>query len=189
MSDPVSALSGVKFNGIAEVREAGLRGMITVRGDLASTDLKNAVTGTTGCDMPGKRGMSRVEHQGVAWMSPDELMVFVPYEKAETVTETIAEMLKGDHALVVNVSDARALFEVEGPRAREVLGKLCPVDLSPQAFTEGMIRRTRLAQVPAAFWMVSDDCFRIVCFRSVAQYVFDALSVAAQEGSEVNLYA
>jgi sarcosine oxidase subunit gamma len=48
-----------------------------------------------------------------------------------------------------------------------------------------MFRRSRLAQVPAAFWMPDAETFQIVCFRSVARYMFDLLSIAAQPGSEV----
>jgi len=77
---------------------------------------------------------------------------------------------------------------VRGPHAREVMAKLAPVDLAPAAFTPGMFRRTRMAQVPAAFWMPEEDVFRVVCFRSVAQYVFDLLSIAAQPGSEVGAF-
>ena len=76
-----------------------------------------------------------------------------------------------------------------GAFAREVLGKLMPVDFSADAFGPGQIRRSRMAQVPAAVWMTGEDAFRVVCFRSVAQYVFDLLKTAASEGGEVGLYA
>jgi len=88
----------------------------------------------------------------------------------------------------VDVSDARAVFDLSGPRARDVLAKLCPVDLSQDTFTVGMFRRTRMAQVPAAFWLRGPETFRIVCFRSQAQYVFDLLKVAAQPGSAVEFF-
>ena len=86
------------------------------------------------------------------------------------------------------MSDARASFRVSGPHAREVLGKLCPVDLAPAQFTPGMFRRTRMAQVPAALWLAEEDALQVICFRSQARYVFDLLCVAAQEGSEVGVY-
>ena len=92
------------------------------------------------------------------------------------------------HSLCVDVSDARALFDLSGPHAREVLAKLVPVDLAPDHFTQGMFRRTRMAQVPAAFWLHDTDSFRIICFRSQAQYVFDLLTVAAQKGSAVDVF-
>ncbi|MEM7441658.1 MAG: sarcosine oxidase subunit gamma family protein, partial [Pseudomonadota bacterium] len=94
----------------------------------------------------------------------------------------------GQHALAVNVSDARAIFQVSGPIAREVLAKLAPVDFSREAFRPGQFRRSRLAQVPAAIWADDEDIFRIICFRSVAEYVFNLLKVAAQPGSEVAVY-
>jgi sarcosine oxidase subunit gamma len=93
------------------------------------------------------------------------------------------------HALAVNVSDARAMFRVSGgAAAREVLAKLCPVDMSPGVFKSGMFRRTRMAQVATAFWMDDNEDIYIICFRSVAQYVFDLLKTAAQPGSKVDVF-
>jgi sarcosine oxidase subunit gamma len=47
------------------------------------------------------------------------------------------------------------------------------------AFPAGEIRRTRLAQIAAAFWMPQEGTVELVCFRSVAQYAFDLLTQAA----------
>lgn len=189
MSEPVTALHHASDTaGIAEIREVGPIGMITLRGDLEATALRKALRDVAPAQVPEARGCRIDGDRGLAWMSPDELLIFCPY--AET-TETLGKLGKftaKHHGLAVNVSDARAVFELRGPHAREVLAKLAPVDLSPDAFTEGMFRRTRLAQVPAAFWLEQPDCFRIVCFRSVAQYVFDLLKTAAQPGSEVGYF-
>lgn len=188
MSDPVSALNHAAFTGIAEIREIGLQGMITLRGDLALDAVKTAVTEATGADMPAPGHATLAGDHGLCWMSPDEMLVLCPHDSVGDAVAKMQKALTGGHALVVNVSDARASFRVSGAHAREVLAKLAPVDLSPSAFTPGMFRRTKLAQVPAAFWMEDDRTFRIVCFRSVAQYVFDLLKVAAQEGSEVGVF-
>ena len=80
------------------------------------------------------------------------------------------------------------MLRVSGPNAREVLAKLSPVDLSPGAFGVGDLRRSRIAQVAAAYWMDAEDSFRIVCFRSVAEYVYGVLKTAAAEGSEVGYF-
>jgi len=40
-----------------------------------------------------------------------------------------------------------------------VMAKLAPVDLVPGQFEPGMIRRTRISQVPAAFWMKDEQTF------------------------------
>ena len=47
------------------------------------------------------------------------------------------------------------------------------------------LRRSRIAQIPAAFWLDSESSATLVCFRSVAQYAFDLLADAVKTGSEV----
>ena len=189
MSDPVTALQGAAFDGgIATVTEVPLQGMITLRADLSDPDVLHAL----GTVMPGaapKAGQVQIDgDEGLAWMSPDEALLLCAYAQVPDRRATLQSALGQTHALVVNVSDARASFRVSGPHAREVLAKLCPVDLSPGAFTQGMFRRTRLAQVPAALWLCEADAFQVICFRSQAQYVFDLLNVAGQAGSGVGLY-
>jgi sarcosine oxidase subunit gamma len=39
--------------------------------------------------------------------------------------------------------------------------------------------------VPGAIWFETGTEARVVCFRSVAQYVFDLLAVSAREGGNV----
>jgi len=55
MSNPVSALQGEVAVGEVTVSEAGLRGMITLRGDLSNSKLKSVCTGLTGVDFPEQR--------------------------------------------------------------------------------------------------------------------------------------
>lgn len=187
MSDRVSALAGAEGGVIAKVEEAGLVGMVSFRGDLSDAKVKKAVKAATGVAVPGQRGIGFAGDGAVAWMSPDELLLMGPHEAAGDMVAALEKALEGMHFMAVNVSDARAVFEVSGPHARDVLAKLMPVDFSPAAFAEGTIRRSRLAQVPAAVWQAGEDRFRLVCFRSVARYAFDLLCVAAGEGSEVRL--
>lgn len=180
----VSALDGKEAaGGFATVREAGLQGMITLRGDLSSAKVKAAVKAAAGVAIPAQRRIAMKGDRGAGWMSPDELLILVPYGD---VRETIAGLnaaLAGQHALVADVSDARAMFRVSGPKADQVLRKLCPVDFDRLA--EGELRRTRAAQVAAALWKSGADEFTIVSFRSVAGYVFATLEMSARAGSEI----
>ena len=173
---------------IAHITQAQAQGMITLRGDLSTSAVKNAATGVAAVDMPARGQANCVEDRGIAWMSPDELLVLCPYDTVEANVDKMRATLGDAHALAVDVSDARATFLVEGTHAREVLAKLAPVDLAPDAFVPGMFRRTRLAQVPAAFWMRDAQTFQIVCFRSHAHYVHDLLKTAAAPGSAVEFF-
>ena len=189
MSKAVSALQGAVYQGYVEVREMGLVGMITLRGDLSSAKMKKAVKDACGVDLPGQREIAVAGEKGAAWMSPDELLLMVPYEGVGDALAAVEKALKGEHFLAVNVSDARAVFQVQGKAAREIIAKLCPVDMAPGAFEPGQIRRTRMAQIAAAFWMEDAETIRVVCFRSVAEYAFNLLKDAAEPGGEAGLFA
>ena len=151
------------------------------------TGLQGAVTDVAGVAFPGRNEAQSKGPRALLWMSPDELMLVVPHADAGGAAKSLVAALGDMHSLVVDVSDARAVFTLEGEaaRLREVLAKLSPADLRPGALPVGTVRRTRLAQVPAAFWFAEDGRVSLVCFRSVAGYVFDLLSNAAQPGAEV----
>lgn len=189
MSEAVTALNGAHFaDGIVEVREVQLLGMITLRADLTDKTVQKAALLGRGTTMP-QAGEALIDgDSGVAWMSPDEVLILCPYARVTEELDALQKALGKTHALAVNVSDARASFQVKGLHARDVLAKLCPINLSTDAFGSGRFRRTRMAQVPAALWLAEDDALQIICFRSHAQYVFDLLCVAAQPGSEVGLF-
>lgn len=82
----------------------------------------------------------------------------------------------------------RSIFRVDGaPEAggtdvRETLAKLSPADLHPDSLLPGRLRRTRLAQVPAAFWLDEAGVAHVIAFRSVSEYVFGLLKTAASTG-------
>lgn len=180
MSERLSAVPGAQAQGFVQIREMGLQGMVTLRGDLNAPALQNAVAAATGQNVPRVRAIAGGLGSGVAWMSPDELMIFCDAGKAGALAELLAQALKAEHHLAVDVSDARAVFAIQGQGAREVIAKLAPVDMAPDRFAPGEIRRTRLAQVPAAFWMPDAQTIHLVCFRSVAGYMFELLKTAAQ---------
>ena len=175
MSDPVSALNGASFQGFASIREIGPVGMITLRAKgLKSLDKANkAVTGTK---IPAQRRIEVNGDKACGWMSRDEYLLILPYAEVSDALAKLAKSLVGEHYLAVDVSDARAVFRVEGDRAAEVLQKLSPVDF--EKLEPGELRRSRTAQVAAAMWQ-QDQGFTLVCFRSVAKYVFDLLANAS----------
>lgn len=189
MSNAVSALNGGHWSkGIAVISEAPLQGMITLRGDLAASSVIKAATKIAGVKMPAAGVANCKADSGLCWMSPDEVLILCPYADVANNLAKLNKALSKVHALAVDVSDARAMLRVSGQGARDVMAKLAPVDVSPDAFPVGTFRRTRMAQVPAAFWMRDEGAFEVICFRSNAQYMFDLLKVAAQKGSGVGYF-
>lgn len=186
MREPVSALPGARYSGLVEIAEAGPRGMVVLRGDLASEAVARAVREATGQKPPEPRAIVLGAETGVAWMAPDELLILTDYKAVPAMLTALTQALEGAFATVADVSDARAVFTLKGVQACDVLAKACPVDFAD--FPVGTIRRTRAAQVAAAIWRTGEDDFTLVCFRSVAQYMWDLLRTLAQPGGEVGLY-
>lgn len=183
MSDVRSVLEGASFEGAVRVTEAGVHGMVTLRGDLGSEALAKAVKSAVGLAVPGPLSISNGAKGAVAWMSPDELLLMVKYDQAEAAVAKLSKALADEHHLAVNVSDARAVFTLSGAGLRDVLAKGTPADVSEAAFKPGVIRRSQLGLVAAAFWMTSEAEATVVCFRSVGEYMYNWLCTAAKPGT------
>jgi sarcosine oxidase subunit gamma len=177
MSDPVAPLGSAAFDGVATVREIGPLGMITLRARPDVTGLAKAVKLATGCALPAQRAILETDGRAAAWMSPDEYLLILPRAEVPKALADLARALKDRHHLAADVSDARAVFSVTGPKADEVIARLAPVDFA--VLPEGEMRRTRLAQVACALWRQGGG-LTVVTFRSVARYAFDVLVNASR---------
>lgn len=163
-------MSDVKIGRITDL------GQITLRGDLGSSAFATAI----GTPLPGPRRITDGDIR-LAWMSPDELLAFCPRDQVSGHVSAVSKALEGQYAIAADVSDARAVFRLTGPepRLRETLAKLSPADFRPDRLPKGEVRRTRLAQVPAALWF-DEGAASVICFRSVATYVEDILRTSAR---------
>ena len=95
MSEARSAVQGASSQGIVEVAEAGLVGMVTLRGDLSDKAFKDAVKSVAGVAVPKQRKLSKGKTDKLLWMSPDELLLFVPDSAAAVAG--FAAALDGHH--------------------------------------------------------------------------------------------
>lgn len=168
----------------AVIRQLPASGMITLRGTQSDPAFAAALA-DCGVEVPDQRCIQLCAAGQVAWMSPDELLVLCTAEAATGLAQRLSAALAGQHHLLAEVSDARARFTITGPGARITLAKLCPVDMN--SVEQGRIRRTRLAQIAAAFWMTGPDAFELFCFRSVADYARTALETSARHVGDITL--
>jgi sarcosine oxidase, subunit gamma len=181
MSNAVSALGNASFDGFAKVAEIGPVGMISLRAKSDVKGLAKAIKAAVGTAVPAQRQIEVAGDKAAGWMSPDEYLLIMPYGATDAAMAALAKALAGEHHLAAVVSDARAVFRIEGAKADQVLAKLSPVDFAKLGPKE--LRRTRAAQVAAAFWR-DETGYTLVCFRSVAAYVMGLLTHSAMPGSE-----
>ncbi|WCR11467.1 sarcosine oxidase subunit gamma [Paracoccus stylophorae] len=163
---------------LARVSRVGGMGMVTIRADLDRAG--DAIAEAAGLAIPARTRIVTDGRRCLGWMSPDELLLIVPLPDLPEAIAALEQALTGEHALVVDVSDARVMLDVTGAGAGEVIAKLCPADLD--AIGADGLRRTRAAQTAVAIWRIADG-FRLIGFRSTADYLTLILRNAAIPGS------
>lgn len=160
-------------------RIAGL-GMITIRADLSRAG--DAIADAAGLALPEQTRITGDGSRSLGWMSPDELLLILPAAETGDAISGLTQALMGEHGLVADVSDARAVFDVTGPHAADVIAKLSPADL--QDMPADALRRSRMGQTAAAFWRI-DHGYRLIGFRSTAYYLGLIMQNAALPGSHL----
>jgi sarcosine oxidase subunit gamma len=85
------------------------------------------------------------------------------------------------YAAITDQSDGRAIFLVSGPRSREILEKLVPIDLHEAEFSAGHTALTLAGHIPVQIWR-EGEAFALACFRSFANALHHALAQAETPG-------
>lgn len=163
---------------LADVARIDGLGMVTIRADLARAG--DAVAEAAGLAVPEATRITTDGSRSLGWMSPDELLLVLPAAETAEAIAALTDALAAEHALVADVSDARAVFDVTGPLADDVIRKLAPADL--EALPADGLRRSRAAQTAAAFWRIEGG-FRLIGFRSTGDYLQLILENAALPGT------
>lgn len=92
----------------------------------------------------------------------------------------------GDLASVTDQSDGYAVLRLTGPRLRDTLAKLLPIDVHPRAFRIGDVASTVAFHIGATLWRLDDGpdgapIIEVAIFRSLAGSFWHALSDSAAE--------
>jgi len=113
------------------------------------------------------------------WLGPDEWLVTGPPGTAATMIQDLDVSLGERHHACVDLSANRAVLDLGGPGALEVLERGCSIDLHPSRWNAGMCAQTNLARTQVILEQ-RPQTTRIFVRPSFAGYLVDWLtSVAA----------
>ncbi|ABL68628.1 sarcosine oxidase subunit gamma [Paracoccus denitrificans] len=166
---------------LARISQVQDWGMIQIRADLSRAG--DAIAEAAGVALPGQGRITTDGSRTLGWMSPDELLLVLPRAETAEALAALQDALATEHALVLDVSDMRAVFRIQGAKALDVLMKLCPADLA--AMPQDGLRRTRAAQVACGIWRETDG-YVLIGFRSVTDYLRGILTGAAVPGTQLD---
>lgn len=83
-------------------------------------------------------------------------------------------------AALTDQSDAWACIALEGPRARDVLARLTPVDLRETHFPEGAVARSLIGHMSGVLIRSGVERYEIMVFRSMARSLVHDLKEALE---------
>jgi len=118
------------------------------------------------------------------WLGPDEWLLLSETQEGADLVARLHTALKAVPHAATDVSDARVVFTVAGPRAADVLAKGCTLDLHPRVFGQGRCAQTLLAKASIILHQRGPEpTFDLYVARSFAEYVQAWLVQAALEYS------
>jgi methylglutamate dehydrogenase subunit D len=96
------------------------------------------------------------------------------------------QSLLGDCASVCDQSDAYVILRLAGPKVRETLAKLIPIDIHPRSFHVSDVAQTMCGYVNVTLWRLEDTAQREPAFevwagRSLAVSLHQVISHSAAE--------
>jgi sarcosine oxidase, subunit gamma len=138
-----------------------------------------AVSKALGVKLPQKPKSSASEGSRHAlWLGPDEWLVI---DEDGNPLADLAEV-KALHS-AVDISHRNVGIAVTGAGVEATLSAGCPQDLTHAAFPVGACSRTLMGKVEIVLVRTAEDTFRVECWRSFSDYVFDFLDEAAKDAA------
>lgn len=139
-----------------------------------------ALSDALGFDLPTKpKNSASRSGRHALWLGPDEWLVID--EKGKDLIAACAGVQ--DLHSAVDVSHRNVAFLVRGMSCENTIRAGCPQDVSLTAFPVGACSRTILGKVEIVLFRTSPDAFRVECWRSFSDYVWDFLTEAAKDAA------
>jgi sarcosine oxidase subunit gamma len=113
------------------------------------------------------------------WLGPSEWLI----QSTTGLVEhgRLAAALAGHRHAIVDHGDGQQIIRISGPRARDVLSKLCPLDLDGPDFAPGRCARSILARCGILLHPQPGGAYHIHVGRSFADYAWRLLADAGLE--------
>lgn len=139
-----------------------------------------AARGALGLVLPAAGQASSGEADAILWQGPERWLL-IATEGAGLAAGLEAAVADRPTLAVTDLGHGRTVIRVEGPRARDLLAKESPIDLSPEAFPAGSVALTRFGQLAVTLHATGPESLEILAFRSFGLALFEELRDRAEE--------
>ena len=180
MSDPQNE-AALKRNGltISKREDVAVTHVALRRGMKA--ELEARASAVLGLSLPFTARVVEASGKTVVWAGPEQWLVIEPRSAGKDPSVELAEAFKGA-ASIVDVSDSRVIFRVEGQKATEVLSPSMAIDFHDRIFKPGDVAITHASHLGVMVWRLPDGSgYDFACARTYAVAFSEWLSYACEK--------
>ena len=143
-------------------------------------DLAAGLRAGLGLVLPAPGRVAYAAGTAALWLQPNAWMLCAP-SAGEGNLARAAKTAAGDAGSVVDQTHGRTVFALAGARARDVLARICRLDLHPRVFAPAQVAATRLADMPGLIHQLDAlPSYELVVFSTYAVHFAGALTHAAE---------
>jgi methylglutamate dehydrogenase subunit D len=158
---------------LAELTDFELVQVMARRGQWSVVE--DACGSAFGAKAPARPHAVTAQGTTLIWSGPDQFLVLGPrgnvVAKAQAAFAGIASLSEQ--------SDGRSLIRLSGPRVRDMLAKVCSLDLDPEVFPAGTAAATFIDHTSVNLWRGEDSgsevVFHLLIFATFAESLWHTL--------------
>ena len=178
---PESPLGGVEieldgFN-ITEVTDKSLV-MVALPRD-KFRDIESSIDKSCGLKLPEMEHSTESKDSSITlWrLQKNQVLAYFTYEGHDAESRLSSQL--NAPAYYTDQSDTWVMIRVSGNRSRDVLERICPIDLSPEVFSVGSVSRTIMEHIGTIIFRDGDDSYVLLTMRSFGRSMLHAIEVSA----------
>ena len=179
---PESPLGGVEieldgFN-ITEVTDKSLVMVALPREKFK--DVESSIDKSCGLKLPEMECSTESKDSSITlWrLQKNQVLAYFTYEGNDAESHLSSRL--SAPAYYTDQSDTWAMIRVSGNRSRDVLERICPIDLSPEVFSVGSVSRTVMEHIGTIIFRDGDDSYVRLTMRSFGRSMLHAIEVSAE---------
>ncbi len=138
---------------LTELRDTALVQVMARRGKCAET--AKAVKLVFGVAPPDRPGVAKSKNFTLIWSGPDQFLALSTVKDRHSNQDLNHHF--GGLASLSDQSDGRVLVSVSGSRVRDMLAKICSLDLHPDVFPIGCAAITAIDHLSTNIWRGDDN--------------------------------
>jgi sarcosine oxidase subunit gamma len=144
---------------------------------------KKAIEAAYGCALPeiGKACATPRMAAHLLRLGVDQ--AFVMFEHSEPDAERVVSRALKGAAYTTDQTDVWVALEISGPKARDALGRICPIDLHDHAFAVMDVARTTMEHLGVIILRTDEECWRLFSASSSARSFLHALETSVKNVS------